>query len=214
MNATIFLGFLGLMLLLSPVVFAEAVRYDFDDVEVLYAAEFTAKPVSVSADNWLVELAGGTDKNLTVLYGVVNLKKDGRILVSEEYAKIGGEGGSVRLLVNSAQYEYYSEAPDAQLKFVKSQFWTAKKLNFEGENLITVVKDFTAPIKSVVIYRSFDENGQVSGFVIDSKVANDLSSIVDSFSTQEPPNENYYKVDGGDFRQAGDSEASTAVLRG
>src|SRR3989338_2917246 len=91
-------AFVGLVLLLSPFAFAEAVRYDFDSVEVLYAAEFTAKPVSVTADNWLVELSSGVEKPLTVLYGVVNLKKSGETLVSEEYVKIGGESGSVRFL--------------------------------------------------------------------------------------------------------------------
>ena len=38
---------------------AGTVRYDFDEVEVRYAARFTAKPVQVAEDNWLALLAGG-----------------------------------------------------------------------------------------------------------------------------------------------------------
>ncbi len=38
---------------------AAGLRYDFDEVEVVYAAEFTANPVDVEPDNWVAELAGG-----------------------------------------------------------------------------------------------------------------------------------------------------------
>ena len=40
---------------------AAGLRYDFDEVEVVYAAEFTANPVDVEPDNWVAELAGGPD---------------------------------------------------------------------------------------------------------------------------------------------------------
>src|SRR3989344_4084488 len=44
----------------------ELARYEFDEIEVVYAAEFIAKPISVNPDNWLVQIAGGVNKDIKV----------------------------------------------------------------------------------------------------------------------------------------------------
>jgi hypothetical protein len=80
---------------------AENITYNFDQVDVKYAAEFTAQPHNVDSNNWIAQIAGGTDKPITVLYGVVDLKKGGETQFSEEFIRVSGEGGSERFLVNS-----------------------------------------------------------------------------------------------------------------
>src|SRR3989344_2484830 len=165
---------LSLMLISLGILLANAqelARYDFDEIEVVYAAEFVAKPVSANPNNWLVQVAGGTDKPITAIYGVVNLKKQGKTEIVEEFIKVEGEGGSERFLLNSFSLHFGAElnfpisgeslyeADITSLKEagkfdiggraidksfsgdIKSFFWSAKKI--VGFDLI---KDFTPPI--------------------------------------------------------------------
>jgi len=189
-----------LALITVGVVFAaEGIKYDFDDVEVKYAAEFTAKPVSVDPNNWVVQIAGGVDKPITVLYGVVNLKKGGEIQLSEEFIKVGGEGGSERFLLNSAAYDYYEGT--SNYKDIKSFFWSAKKL---VDN--SVVKDFTPPIKSITFYRKFNEAQQMYSIVL--SFSNDGEQAGAEFWSSIPT-QNLYQADTNTLNQSGVPTASS-----
>ena len=97
---------LAALIAFSAVFAAEGIRYDFDDVEVRYAAEFTARPISVDPNNWIVQIAGGVDQPVTVLYGVVNLKKGGETQLSEEFVRVSGQGGSERFQENGSTHEF------------------------------------------------------------------------------------------------------------
>lgn len=159
----------------------ELARYEFDEIKVVYAAEFVAKPVSVNPDNWLLQIAGGVDKDVKVLYGIVELKKNGKIEITEEFIRVEGEGGFERFLLNSwslhlenqlkfpisgeSLYEVdmstLKEAgdPDKKIRIdikfsgdTQSFFWSAKKIVDAN-----VVKDFTPPIKSISLYTRFKE---------------------------------------------------------
>src|SRR3989338_5628673 len=80
------------ILTLSSVVFAvDTVKYDFDEVNVLYAAEFDAKPIEGvdASGTWASDLAG-EDKKLTILYGVIELKSADGFSFKEEFIKVGG----------------------------------------------------------------------------------------------------------------------------
>ena len=190
------LSFIGVCFLFSSFVFAgEEVRYDFDDVEVIYAAKFTANPVNVQADNWLAELAGGTDKSIEVLYGVVNLKKNQETFLAEEFIKVSGQKGSERFLVNSGSYYYYEGTN--KYESIKSFFWSAKQL---VDNV--VVKDFTPPIKSITFYRNFDESQNIYTILLSS--SNDGESASQEFWSAFPE-ENLYEADMDTFVDKGDS---------
>lgn len=191
---------ISLTLITVGVVFAaESIKYDFDDVEVKYAAEFTAKPVSVDPNNWIVQIAGGVDKPITVLYGVVNLKKGGETQLSEEFIKVGGEGGSERFLLNSAAYDYYEGTNN--YKDIKSFFWSAKKL---VDN--SVVKDFTPPIKSITFYRKFNESQQMYSIVL--SFSNDGEQASAEFWSSIPT-QNLYEADTSTLNQSGVPTASS-----
>lgn len=89
--------------------------------------------------SWPNELVGGKGKHITVLYGVVNLKRGGKTTTQEEFIKVAGENGSERFLLNSGRYDYYEGT--SKLRSAKSLFWSAKKL---VDN--SVIKDFTVPL--------------------------------------------------------------------
>ena len=200
-NRLVTLSIITIMLTSFAVIAQEAIKYDFDEVEVVYASEFTAKPVGVAENNWLAQLAGGNDKPVTVLFGVVNLKKNGEVLVREEFIKIGGEVGSKRLLVNSASYDYY-EGTSSSIKSINSFFWTAKKL---VDNV--VVKDFTPPVESVSFYRKFDESKNMYTAVL--YTSNDGQASSQSFPSLT--SEGYYEADLTTLKQAGDITASSGA---
>lgn len=187
-----------LIALFPGLVQAQAVKYDFDEVEVSYAAQFTARPQG-SAGGWAARLAGDGDKPLQVLYGVVKLKKAGQVAFSEEFIKVTGEGGSVRLLVNSARFAYYPGT--AQFQDINSFFWSAKKIQDA-----TVVKDFTPPITSITLLRKFDEGQKLYAILL--SFSDDGQRAQEEFWATDPK-ENLYKADLSTLVQAGDEKASS-----
>ncbi len=200
MKKLIFIAIIPLFLIISGIVFAaEGIKYDFDDVEVKYAAEFTAKPISVDSDNWIAQIAGGIDKPITILYGIVNLKKNGETQMSEEFIKVSGQGGSERFLINSATYDYYEGT--SNYSEIKSFFWSAKKL---VDN--SVIKDFTLPIRSVSLYRKFDVSQQISNIVL--SFSNNGQEATSEFSSSIP-SKNLYEADITTLNQSG---ATTATI--
>ena len=180
----------------SYLVFADAVTYDFDEVNVLYAAEFTAKPLDgVDISNtWIADIVG-EDKKITVLYGVVELKKGGESFITEEFLKVGGEKGSKRFLHNSAIYDYYEGT--TTYSQIRSFFWSAKKL--EGTS---IVKDFTKPIFSASISRKFDESKNLKSFFL--SFSNDGEKASQDFWQGESP---MYEADTGSIKDSGDETA-------
>lgn len=168
---------LSIFLFFSAVIAKEGIKYDFDEVEVVYAAEFFINPINVDSDNWLTQIAGGTDKPVNVIYGVVNLKNNGNIQVTEEFIKVSGDQGSERFLMNSGRWDYYEGTN--KYKQIGTFFWSAKKLVDS-----TVVKDFTPPIKSISFYRKFDENQNIEAIALIA--SNDGQKAGEEFWTYDP----------------------------
>lgn len=131
----------SLLTLSTIVLAADGIKYDFDQVEVVHAAEFVAKPLNKD-NNWLASLVGGTNKPVQVIYGVVNLKKAGKTQITEEFIKVSGQNGSERFLLNSLTVDSNR---------ITSSFWSAKKIIGNS-----VVKDFTPPIRTLVLNRTMD----------------------------------------------------------
>lgn len=193
---------IGLISLISVgVVFAvESIKYDFDDVEVKYAVEFTAKPVNIDPNNWVVQIAGGIDKPITILYGIMNFKNSGGTQSQEEFIKISGAGGYEKFVVNGIGYDYYEGT--SNYKYVKSFFWSAKKL---VDN--SVVKDFTQSINSITLYRKFNESQQLSSILL--SFSNDGNQASSDFWSSVPK-QNLYEADINTLNQFGISIMTTA----
>ena len=191
--------FLVGILTLSSIVFAQGVKYDFDEVNVLYATKFTAKPIDGAdyKDTWVNEIAGD-NKKVTVTYGVVELMKKGEVLVTEEFLKVDGDKGSKRFLLNSATYDYYEGT--SKYNQIRSFFWSAKKL--EGT---TVVKDFTKPIYSASFSRKFAEDGSRYSFYL--SFSNDGEDASQKFWQGDTP---MYEADVTSFKESGDSNVKSS----
>jgi hypothetical protein len=194
----IVLSVLILSILSASVVLAvDSITYDFDDVNVLYAATFTAKPIEGvdSSNTWISDLVG-EDKKLTITYGVVELKKDGEVLVTEEFVKVGGSEGSKRFLVNSAAYNYWEGTN--KYSQILSFFWSAKKL--EGTS---IVKDFTKPIYSTCFSRKYDEDGNRYSFFLSFSNDGETASQECTGGTATL----MYEADTGSIEESGDATA-------
>ena len=149
------------MIMLIPLTQASAAgevyKYDFDQIKVVYAAEFTMYPDSASSEHWLIQIAGGPNKPILILYGILHLYNGDRS-IDEQFIKMSGEGGTERFLSNSLRNDYYDETYTLKRQ-TSVQFWSGKKLDGNA-----VVKDFNEPLKSVTLVQSFGRQGEVTGF--------------------------------------------------
>lgn len=177
----------------------KGITYEFDEVEVLYAAEFTALPDTVEHDNWVAVLAGGPDRPITALYGVVQLKLQGEVMVQEEFLKVSGDTESKRFLVNAGYYDYHDTT--GTIRQSSSFFWSAKKL---VENVVE--KDFTLPIHAITVVRTFDLQKQLTGFIL--AASNEGGQALQDFGTKDPTS-NLYHADLTSVRHVGDPKAGT-----
>jgi len=201
---------LMILLVSSYLVFAQAITYDFDEVNVLYAAEFTAKPIDGSdfKDTWVADIAVDNPK-VTVTYGVVELKRNGEVLVTEEFLKVGGDKGSKRFLVDSVTSNFKIKDPEvtgATIRYIdkiKSFFWSAKKL--EGN---TIIKDKTSPIYAVILLRTFDEKGNRDSFYL--TFSNDGEEMAQKFWEDNLPK--MYEVDIRGIIESGSAIANSGVV--
>lgn len=196
---TLSLFLIGILTLNSVVFAAEGITYDFDEVNVLYATEFTAKPIDGTdyKNTWVADISGDNPQ-VTVTYGVVELKKGGEVLVTEEFLKVSGDKDSKRFLLNSATYDYYEGT--SKYSKIKSFFWSAKKL--EGTS---VVKDFAPPIYSSSFSRKFDEAGNRYSFYL--SFSNDGEKAGQEFRQGDTP---MYEADISSIRESGDAKVKSS----
>ena len=180
----------------------EPTTYGFDEVEVRYAGRFTAHPVDVREDNWLAVLAGGADRPIEVLYGVVRFIMDGqRLSFEEEFIKVIGENGSERFLMNSGSYGYYDGT--ASLEHADTEFSSHKQVIGS-----TVVKDFTPPVRLIYLRRALDVEQKLQRVVLAGFVVDDLGD--NDFWTWSPSGTDEYEADIATLIQAGDTTAKAA----
>lgn len=151
---------LFLVLCIALPLTASGIQYDFDEVEVIYAAEFTAVPTSPGVNNWLTELAGGSEKPVNVLYGIVNLKSQSGI-TKEEFIKVMGENGAERFLANSMTTQWYDAGEYTKIQSMETVFWSGKQL---VDN--SVVKDYSKPLKVITLQKHFDEQQNLTAVTV------------------------------------------------
>ncbi|MFC4778002.1 hypothetical protein ACFO9Q_14470 [Paenibacillus sp. GCM10023252] len=157
----------------------EALHYAIDSIEVSYAAEFTLHPTAADPNHWLTALAGGTDKPLSIVYGIVTLKT-GSNAFEEQFIKLTGENGSERFLHNSLSNEYYDQSHQL-LRTSTIQFWSGKQLGSKE-----VIKDYTKPMKTVHLVKNLDPSGNILGYTLSSPhegaTNQDVASAVNHYS--------------------------------
>jgi hypothetical protein len=185
----------------------DGITYNFDEVEVLFAAEFTAVPQSAQADQWFTDIAGGTDKPVEILYGIVKLKENnGEGNIIEEFIKITGENGSERFLSNSMSNEWSNGGNGSKLESNKTLFWSGKQLEDTS-----VVKDYSKPLKSVILKKSFDSDENLISIDIyfinegDKDRINNFWNLINTISSDFNISSNHYSVDMSAVKYTGDA---------
>ncbi|MFH1106687.1 MAG: hypothetical protein V1787_02225 [Candidatus Micrarchaeota archaeon] len=161
---------------------APKITYQFDEVEVLYAARFTVFPTQTSVASWAEEIAA-PGEGITITYGIVILKSDDKEVGREEWLKAEGSAGSKRLLSNSVSNSF-----DPELKHIylsKTQLWSAKKLVGSA-----IEKDFTEPVYNAYLFRRLRATEMVPTHVCFGSGANfddfwAKTSTEDCYSTEK-----------------------------
>ena len=124
-------------------------------IEVLYAAEFIANPVNVESDSWIVQLAGGENNDISILYGVVLVHTG----IDTNYSVGPGQNVSLEFIEigsNGRFWKYGGGAVSYDSSNITSEFWYYRnQLNEEG------VVDISQPdfIEAITLVRYFDESG-------------------------------------------------------
>ena len=157
--------FLMILLVFSYPAFA--ITYDFDNVTVLYAANFDVSPVNVEPDSWITQIAGGANNSINVLYGIVDLSKDGVVIITEEFIKVSNVDDVntfETFLVNSVSYDYYPGTSD--YRQISSLFWSGKKIN---ESTNQIIKDYSQPMNAIALVREFDESQNLVGITLNGQ---------------------------------------------
>lgn len=136
------------------------IKYDFNEIKVLYAAEFLAYPEESSlksvtsavygSGSVASSVYGGSSEPIHVLYGIVSLGTDGGM--TEEFIRVSGESGFTRGLSNSFSWVNHA-AIDTTDKIYATEFVTGKTL--EGNS---VVKDYSGGWKTIKMTRTIDVN--------------------------------------------------------
>ncbi|MDP4090542.1 MAG: hypothetical protein Q8930_14930, partial [Bacillota bacterium] len=133
---------------------------------------YTAKPVNMSEDNWLTNLAGGRKNAITIRFGQV---KDSNMQEAEEYIELDGKGGKVTLVENGGHFEYGG----GTLKRVTINFLTGKRL--EGKE---VVKDYSDGKIKIVLIVDYNEQG----------IGSPSALFYSQSGSEDKPQNNYYEL--------------------
>jgi hypothetical protein len=124
-------------------------KYDFNEIKVLYAAEFLAYPQEPTLKEGTVSSTANDDSQpIHILYGVVSLGTAGGM--KEEFIRVTEGSSFTRGLSNSFSWENY-ESTDED-KRIYTEFVTGKTL--EGSS---VVKDYSEGWKTIKLTRTIDQ---------------------------------------------------------
>jgi hypothetical protein len=179
------------------------VKYDFDEIKVLYAAEFIAYPqgstlkvdtVTDSVYNSVNSLVYGESQPIHILYGVVSLGTVGGM--KEEFIRVSEGSWFTRGLSNGFSWDNYG-AVNSVDKIISTEFVTGKKL----ENS-SVVKDYSEGWKTIKLTRTIDEFQNMKDISI--RFNWDLKGNADLFF--EKLAGKVYKVDLGTLKYVGQQE--------
>ncbi len=128
--------------------------YDFDEVKVLYAAEFLAYPIMAPVKSGTT---AGTEQTaaepIHVLYGVVSLGSAGTM--KEEFIRVSQGDAYARGLSTGWSWDNYG-ASDTTDKITTSEFMLGKSL--EGKS---VVKDYSGGMKMIKLTQTVDTAGEI-----------------------------------------------------
>lgn len=139
------------------------ITYEMQDIEVQYAASFTAYPVGNTAKPTVTTsvydaVYSNAAKPLQVLYGVVKLTNMLGNFMTEEFISVSDGVNSARGLSNGFGPIYNS---NMRIIGRETEFYTGKKLAEKS-----VVKDYSDGVKAIKLSREWDAFGNPIRFGI------------------------------------------------
>lgn len=128
-------------------------KLSFDHVEAEYASRFLVRMDNASQGGWGRDLAGD-DGLLNVTYGILRFWSDDEPtgVGGASFLKVEGPNGSRRFLGNSGSWTYWNDTYPGVVRTAKLEFTTSTQV--ANGSLVT---DFTPPVLSVHLWRSFNE---------------------------------------------------------
>jgi len=178
----------------SPADASGKLTYEFNEIHVLYAAEFLAYPETAALKKETVtDSVYSSSEPLHVLYGVVSLGAGGDR--KEEFIRVGEGSEFTRALSVGGSWDNY--ATGGEYRVMSTEFATGKTL--EGTS---VVKDYSAGWKTIKLTRTLDYAGQMKGLALSFKW--DLAGSADSFFAKLASTS--YTVDMDSLKQVGQQE--------
>ncbi len=166
-------------------------------IQVFYATEFTAYPSSSSGSTWISKIAGGNNKPINVLYGVmardaIYYPADGsicrKILDPYEFIKISGAGGS---------YNQEGGTNFSDSNFLVSRFSsnlgqpTTKQEVVNGQTVYELIPSGISGLINLTRYLNLEKN--LVNLTLSAKESDALGS-----------NETFYTIDMDSLKQFGD----------
>jgi len=141
-------------------------KYDFNEIKVIYAAEFLAypdnpaptKPATVVSAVYKATVGSavyGEMEPIHVLYGVVTLGSEGGM--KEDFIRVSQGNEFTRGLSNGGSWDGFKDPYNV----FTTEFLTGKTL--EGKS---VVKDYSAGWKTIKMTRTVDKNGDMKDISI------------------------------------------------
>jgi hypothetical protein len=180
----------------------------FDSVNVLYAARVIVDPVSMDTsdinNSWLVDIAGGENKPVEVLYGVVELVS-GDYSLKQKFMGLGPVGSDKSTETFLSEYRSVRINPDNSpfLDISMTSFLSSKQIN--GTE---IVRDYSGPIKAIRLFNDFSEDSMSLYDVSLSSHYFESYSVFQSnlgFCTySSKPTENYWQADMDTLIETGD----------
>ncbi|MBD0382522.1 hypothetical protein [Paenibacillus sedimenti] len=177
-----------------------SIKYEMKAIEVQYAAEFTANPVTSNkkptvAASVYEAVYNSDPKPIQVMYGVVKLTNENGSQFTEEFIRVSDGVHSARGLSNGGGPIYNA---NNQVRGQDTEFVTGKKL--EGSS---VVKDYSEGWKTIRLTRNWDDYGNPGSFTI--RFNWDLKGPSDPFF--QKLTETTYQIDLSTLRHNGGNQA-------
>lgn len=184
----------------------------FDSVEVVYAAKFTASPVSADANGWLTQLAkkrDGSIGNIEVLYGIVNLVKGATTYRQRFISLANAENDSIK---EEFLYEYentfysyaytYNSNGDPVLPSPISSVET-RVLFDSGKKLVgyQLIEDYSQQLKAATLFNYFIPNVNLELVLNSISLYPQLDGVLSIYNPR--PDANYWQADMSTFVQTG-----------
>lgn len=180
----------------------------FDSVNVLYAARIIVDPVSIDTSDinntWLINIAGGENKPVEVLYGMVELVS-GDYSLKQKFIGLGSVGSDKSTETFLSEYSSSKTNPDNPpfLDISMTSFLSSKQIN--GTE---IVRDYSGSIKAIKLFNNFSDDGSsLEDVSLSSHYFESFSIFQNTFgfcTYSSKPTENYWQADMSTLIETGD----------